>query len=92
MDLQPELRQPLPKLFQKPLRFRPVLESRYEIVGVADHYHLAFRHFLAPDLRPQIEDMMQVHVRQQRRDDSPNAKDNFEFERRLGFRRKSGAD
>jgi hypothetical protein len=25
-------------------------------------------------------------------DDSPNAKGNFEFERRLGFRRKSGAD
>jgi hypothetical protein len=25
-------------------------------------------------------------------DDSPNAKDNFEFDRRLGFRRKSGAD
>ena len=27
-----------------------------------------------------------------RGDDSPNAKDNFEFERRLRFRRKSGAD
>jgi hypothetical protein len=27
-----------------------------------------------------------------RRGDSPNAKDNFEFDRRLGFRRKSGAD
>jgi hypothetical protein len=24
--------------------------------------------------------------------DSPNAKDNFEFDRRLGFRRKLGAD
>jgi hypothetical protein len=27
-----------------------------------------------------------------RSDDSPNAKDNFEFDRRLEFRRKSGAD
>ena len=31
MDLRPELRQPLLKLSQKPLRFRPVLESRHEV-------------------------------------------------------------
>jgi hypothetical protein len=35
---------------------------------------------------------IQVDIRQQRRQDSPNAKDNFAFDRRLEFRRKSGAD
>jgi hypothetical protein len=35
---------------------------------------------------------VQIQVRQQRRNDSPNAKDNFEFERRLRFRQKSSAD
>jgi hypothetical protein len=33
---------------------------------------------------------IQIDIRQQRRQDSPNAKDNFEFERRLRFLRKSG--
>ncbi len=35
--------------------------------------------------------MMQVEIGEQRRKDSPNAKDNFDFERRLEFLRKSGA-
>lgn len=77
MDLQPELRQPFPKLSQEPLSFRPVLESDHEIIGVADHDHVPLRHFLAPDLCPQIENMMQVHVRQQRRYHRLNAKGNM---------------
>jgi hypothetical protein len=35
---------------------------------------------------------VQHEVTQQWREDSPNAKDNFEFERRLRFRQKSSAD
>jgi hypothetical protein len=31
MDFQPELRQPLLKLLQKPLGVRPVLEARHEV-------------------------------------------------------------
>jgi hypothetical protein len=41
---------------------------------------------------PQIEGVMQKQIGQQWADDSPNAKDNFEFDRRVGFRQKSGAD
>ena len=52
------------KLPQKPPGLRPVLESDHEIVGVADRDHVPPRHFLAPDLYPQIENIVQVHVRQ----------------------------
>jgi predicted XRE-type DNA-binding protein len=67
MHLQPEFRQPPLKLSQKSLRFRPMLESHYEIVVVADQNYVPARYFLAPGLRPQIENIMRVYVRQQRR-------------------------
>jgi hypothetical protein len=38
---------------------------------------------LPPLLRPQIEDIVQVDVGQQRRDDALNAKGNFRFEREI---------
>jgi hypothetical protein len=44
---------------------------------------------LAPHL---LIERRQKYVTEQGRNDSPNAKDNFEFDRRLEFRRKSGAD
>jgi hypothetical protein len=53
----------------------------------------AFKRQLRIPLRhPPIKGIMQKQIGQQRADDSPNAKDNFEFERRLRFRRKSSAD
>ena len=52
MNFQPELRQPLLKLLQKPLSVRPVLEARHEIVGIPNNYHVAGGHFLAPDFCP----------------------------------------
>jgi hypothetical protein len=41
---------------------------------------------------PPIKGIMQKQIGQQRADDSPNAKENFEFERRLPFRQKSSTD
>ncbi|HXJ38291.1 MAG TPA: hypothetical protein VNH18_03375, partial [Bryobacteraceae bacterium] len=41
---------------------------------------------------PHVERVMQEKVSQQRADDSPNAKGNFEFERRVRFLRKSRTD
>jgi hypothetical protein len=41
---------------------------------------------------PQIERVVQKQIGQQGAEDSPNAKDNFEFERRLQFLRKSSTD
>jgi hypothetical protein len=46
---------------------------------------------MSPALQLPVE-FVEHEVAEQWRNDSPNAKDNFEFERRLGFRRKSGAD
>jgi hypothetical protein len=48
MNLQPKLRQTFHEISQKPLRIRLVLETGHEIIGVADDYHVPFRHFLAP--------------------------------------------
>src|SRR5580698_7032998 len=42
------------------------LRSWRTIVGVADDNHVPMRLFLAPLLGPQIEDVVQVHVGQQR--------------------------
>lgn len=66
MEFQTELRQPLLKLLQKPLGIGSMLESGHKIVSVSDNNHVAARHFLAPDLYPQIEHIVQIHVRQQR--------------------------
>ena len=66
MNLQPELRQPLLKISQEPLSICPVLEAGDEIVSVANHNHVPLRDFLPPDLDPQIEHVVQVHVGQQR--------------------------
>jgi hypothetical protein len=41
---------------------------------------------------PTLQQTVHVQVGKQRADDSPNAKDNFEFERRLRFRQKSSTD
>jgi hypothetical protein len=51
VNFQPELRQPLLKLLQKPLRIGPVLKPGDQIVGVANDDHVAPRDFLPPDLR-----------------------------------------
>jgi hypothetical protein len=41
---------------------------------------------------PTLQQTIHIQVGQHGAGDSPNAKDNFEFERRLEFRRKSSAD
>jgi hypothetical protein len=69
-----------------------MLESHDEVISVPDSDYIAAGHFVSPCLYPQVEYVVQVDVCQQGRNDSPDAKDNFEFERRLGFRRKSSAD
>src|SRR5439155_6868819 len=47
--------------------FRLELESNHDVVGVAHHDYLAARPFLAPCLDPEIQDVMEVDIRQQRR-------------------------
>jgi hypothetical protein len=54
-----------------------VLESKYIIVGVPNDNDIASRALFAPDVHPQVEHVMQIDIREQRRNDSPNAKDNL---------------
>ena len=67
MKLQTELGQALPEFFQESLGFRPVLETCHKIVGITDDNNFALRHFLAPGLHPQVENIVQVYIREQRR-------------------------
>jgi hypothetical protein len=52
MQLQPELRQPLRKLPQKPLGIVSMLEAQDHIIGVADSDPIASRHFPSPNFHP----------------------------------------
>jgi hypothetical protein len=50
---------------QEPLGVSSVLKTQSKIVGIAHHNYLAACDFLAPGLSPQVEHIMQVHVREQ---------------------------
>src|SRR6266852_1725844 len=67
VQFQPELLQPLPKFHQKTVCFIPVLEPEYIIVGISDDNDIASRALLAPDVHPQVEHVMQIDIREQRR-------------------------
>jgi hypothetical protein len=58
MNFQLELGQPRLELPKESVGIVPMLESRHEIIGIADNYHVPPCHFLAPDLYPQIEDVV----------------------------------
>ena len=68
MQRQAELRQPLPQIAEEPLGIRLPLEADDGVVGVADDDHLAVALALAPLVRPEVVDVVQVDVRQERRD------------------------
>jgi hypothetical protein len=60
MQFQAELCQPLPELPLEPLGIRSVLKAHHKIVGISDDDHVAFCHFPAPDISPQVEYVMQI--------------------------------
>ena len=63
MKLQTELCQPFPKLSQEPLSIGFALKPHYQIIRVADNNHLSAPHFLTPGFHPEVENVVQVHVR-----------------------------
>src|SRR5215467_12367781 len=67
VQFQPELLQPFPKISQEAICVIQMLEPQYIIVGVPDDNSIASRAFLAPDVHPQVEHVMQIDVRKQRR-------------------------
>jgi len=66
VQFQSEFSQSLSQVIQKAIRVRLLLESDDGIVCVAHDYHLALRPFLAPDVHPEVEAVVQVNVREQR--------------------------
>jgi hypothetical protein len=70
-----------------------MLKPHDNVVRIPDHDHLPGRVMRPPLLNPQIEDVVQVNIRQQRRCHSPNAKGNFQFDRLIeGWRRQAVLD
>ncbi len=66
-QLQAEPREPVAKIGQEPLRIALVLEPDDVVVGVADDDHLTARVPAPPLVGPQVKDVVQVDVGQQRR-------------------------
>ena len=67
VQLQPKLQQPLPKFHQESVCVRQMLKPDNVIVGVPDDNDVASRALLAPGVHPQVEHVMQIDVRKQRR-------------------------
>ena len=63
MEFQREARQPFPKLSQEPLGVLALLKADHQVVSVADKHHLSARYLPAPCLNPQVEHIVQIHVR-----------------------------
>ena len=87
MQVQPEPRQPLTKLDQEPPRILFILEPDDEVVSEPHDDHITVRVPASPPVDPLVEDIVQVHVREQRRSHAPNAMGNFCFEVTLSYRR-----
>ena len=66
MESQAKFRQPSLEIIEEPHGIGSVLETQRNIVGVADDDDIAIRHFPAPDICPQVEAVMKVHVGDQR--------------------------
>ena len=67
VQAQSELLHPFPQIFEELLGFMPVLESHHDVIGVANDDAVTFRLPLPPLVRPLVEGVMQVDVREQRR-------------------------
>ena len=60
-----------------------MLETDDRIIRVAHDNHIALGMALPPLADPQVIDVVQVDIREERRNYALNAKDNFRFERTI---------
>ncbi len=74
---QTELAKPFPECVQESSRRPCIFKAHYTVVSVSKHDDLSSPWRFPPVLNPQIEDVVQIDIRQQWRSDSPNAKDNL---------------
>ena len=66
VQLQAELREPVAKIRPEPLGVVPMLEPHHEVVSEPHDDHVTARVPPPPLVGPQVEDVVQVDVRQQR--------------------------
>jgi hypothetical protein len=66
VEFQPELVQAVLQRCQEPLCLTSVLEAEHKVIGKADDHHVPLRDTFAPGLHPQVEDIVQIAVGQQR--------------------------
>ena len=66
IQLQAELREPVAKVRPEPLSVIPMLETHHEVVGETHDDHFTARVPSPPLVSPQVKDVVQVDVRQQR--------------------------
>ena len=71
VQFQSELREPAAKLVPEPLSVLSVLEPDDEIVSETHDDHITARVPLPPPVGPQVQDVVQVHVGEQRRNRCP---------------------
>ena len=71
VQFQPEPGEPAAQLVPEPLGVVPVLEPDDEVVREPDDDHITMRVPLPPPVGPQVQDVVQVHVREQRRNRCP---------------------
>jgi putative transposase len=73
VQLQPEPCEPAAKLVQEPFGVVSMLKAHDEVVRPARDDHLTVRVAASPPIGPQVEDIVQVDVGEQRRHDSSHA-------------------
>src|SRR5262245_145602 len=71
VQLQTKLRKPLAQLGQEPLSLRPVLKPHDEVVRVPHDDPVPVRLLPPPPASPEVEHVVQVHVRQEWRNAAP---------------------
>ncbi len=71
MKLQRELQQPFAKLSQEPLGVPAILEANHKVISKARDDDITPRMPSSPLLNPEIEGVVQVEVRQKRRNGRP---------------------
>jgi hypothetical protein len=81
MQRQSKSRETRAQFGEEACGFRPMLESRDEIVRETHDHDVAVRLRRSPSLDPQVEDIVQIEIGEQRTPYSLYAKGNFQFER-----------
>jgi hypothetical protein len=68
VEFQPVVRQTLPQLLQKPLGLLPVLKPKHKVVRISNDDYIAECILPAPLHHPLVKYVVQIDIRQQRRD------------------------